>query len=127
MGAVNFQLIDDGKIDDFIIKREFKKINHQSGADVINETSKIKSFFGVIYNFIQVGNGFLEFDIKIGKGNNNNFSIIAPGKDTIRLINNTFAYIIHDARISASSGVEIEKKICRANVYYCAFNYRRGW
>ena len=36
-------------------------------------------------------------------------SHLAPGNDIIRLVNNAFAYTIHDARISTSAGVEIEQ------------------
>ena len=36
-------------------------------------------------------------------------TIVAPGNDIIRLVNNAFAYTIHDARISTSAGVEIEQ------------------
>ena len=109
MSAVDFQLVDDEKIDDSIIKRDFTKIYHQSGADVNNENSIIKFCFGENHNFIQVGNGYLEFDIKVRKGNNYNLSISATGHDINRLVNNAFAYTIHDARISISSGVEIEQ------------------
>ena len=51
----------------------------------------------------------MEFDIKNRKGNNHNFSITAPGHDVIRLVKNAFAFTIHDARMSSSSGVEIEQ------------------
>ena len=54
-------------------------------------------------------NGFLEFDIKIRKDNNDNFSVTAPGQDINGLVNNAFAYKVHDARISTSSGVENER------------------
>ena len=56
-----------------------------------------------------MGNGYLEFDIKIRKANNDNFSVTSPGLDTIGLVNNTFAHTIHDARRSSSTGVEIEQ------------------
>ena len=56
-----------------------------------------------------MGNGYLEFDIKYRKDNNDNFSITAPGHDIIRLVNNAFAYTVHDARISTSSRIEIER------------------
>ena len=108
MSAVDFQPADDEKIDDSIIKRDFIKIYHQSGAAVNNKISKIKFYFGENHNFIQVGNGNLEFDMKIRKDNNDNFSITAPGHDVIRSVNKVFAYTIHDARISTPSGVEIE-------------------
>ena len=95
------ELIDIEKIDDSIIKRDFIKIYHQYGAKVDAENSQIKFYFGENLNFIQVGNGYLEFDIRIRKANGDPFTIVAPGNDVIRLINNAFAYTIHDARISS--------------------------
>ena len=65
MSAEDFQLIDDGKIDDSIMKRDFMKIYHQSGANIDNESSKINFYFGKNHSFIQVGNGYLEFYLKI--------------------------------------------------------------
>ena len=109
MSAEDFQLIDDSKRDDSIIKRDFIKIYHQSGANIDAENSQIKFYFGENHNFIQVGNGYLEFDIRIRRDDGNPFTIVAPGNDIIRLVNNTFAYTIHDARISTSAGVEIEQ------------------
>ena len=103
MSVEDFQLIDDSKNDDSFIKRGFKKIYHQSGADVNNENSTIKFYFVKNHNFIQFGNGYLEFYIKIRKADNTNF---ADG-DVIKLLNDAFAYTIHDARISSSLGVEI--------------------
>ena len=110
MSAEDLQLIDDEKIDDSIIKRDFIKIYHQSGANVDAEYSQIKFYFGENHNFIQVGNGYLEFDIRIRRDDGNAFNIgFAPAGDTIRLVNNAFAYTIHDAKISTSAGVEIEQ------------------
>ena len=97
--------MDDEKIDDSIMKRDFIKIYHQSGADVNNENSNIKFYFGENHNFNQTGNWYLEFDIRIRLDNDNNF---ADG-NAIRLLDNAFAYTIHDARISTSAGVEIEQ------------------
>ena len=102
MSAEDFQLIDDEKIDDSIIKRDFIKIYHQSGANVDAENSQIKFYFGENHNFIQVGNGYLEFDIRIRRVDGDAFGVgPAPGNplDIIRLVNNAFAYTIHDARI----------------------------
>ena len=110
MSAEDFQLIDDSKIDDSIIKRDFIKIYHQSGANVEAENSQINIYFGENHNFIQVGNGYLEFDIRVRRVNGIAFAIgLAPGGDITRLVNNAFAYTIHDARISSSAGVEIEQ------------------
>ena len=100
MSAEDFQLIDTETIDDSIIKRDFVKIYHQSGATVDAENSQIKFYFGENQNFNQVANGYLEFDIIVRRADGNPFIIVAPGNDIIRLVNNAFAYTIHDARIS---------------------------
>ena len=110
MSAKDFQLIDIEKIDDSIIKRDFTKTYHQSGVNVDAENSQIKFYFGENHNFIQIGNGYLEFDIRIRKNDNVDF-IVANNNtnEVIRLVNNAFAYTIHDARISTSAGVEMEQ------------------
>ena len=46
MSAEDFQLINTKKIDISIIKRDFIKIYHQSGANVDAENSQIKFYFG---------------------------------------------------------------------------------
>ena len=109
MSAEDFQLIDIEKIDDSIIKRDFIKLYHQSGANVDAENSQIKFYFGENHYFFQVGNGYLDFDIKKRRDYGNAFIIVAPGNDIIRLVINAFAYTIHGARISTSRGVEIEQ------------------
>ena len=65
MSVEDFQLIDDSKVDDSNIKRDFIKIYHQSGANVDVENSQIKLYFGENHNFIQVGKSYLEFDIRV--------------------------------------------------------------
>ena len=105
MSAVDYQLIDEEKQDDSIIKGDFIKIYHQSGDNVNSENSNIKFYSGENRNFIEVRNGYLEFFITIRKADNINF---ADG-DEIRLLNNAFACTIHDAKFSSSSGVEIEQ------------------
>ena len=110
MSAEDFQLIDDEKFDDSIITRDFIKICHQSGANVDAENSQIKFYFGENYNFIQVGDGYLKFDIKVRKANNANFLVADNNTNELkRLVNNAFVYTIHVARISTSAGVEIEQ------------------
>ena len=109
MSAEDFQLIDTEKIDDSIIKRDFIKVYHQSGANIDAESSQTKFYSNENHNFIQVGNGYSEFDISVRRADGNPFTIVAPGNDIIRLVNNAFAYTIHDARISTFSGVEIEQ------------------
>ena len=75
MSAEDFQLIDDEKIDDSIKKRDFIKIYYQSGANVDAENAQIKFYFGENHNFIQVSNGYLEFDLRVRKANGNGFNI----------------------------------------------------
>ena len=65
MSAEDFQLIDDSKIDDLIIKRDFIKIYHQHGAEVNIENQNIKFYFGENLNYIQIGNSYLEIDIEV--------------------------------------------------------------
>ena len=105
MSAEDFQLIDDSKIDDSIIKRDFIKIYHQHGAEVNNENQNIKFYFGENLNYIQIGNSYLEIDIEVKK---NDPPVALADADNIRLVNNAFAYIFQEGRLSTSAGVEIE-------------------
>ena len=84
MSAEDFQLKNIEIFDDSIIKRDFIKIYHQSGANVDAENSQIKFCFGENHNFIEVGKGYLEFDIRIRRADGNAFTIVAPGNDKIR-------------------------------------------
>ena len=58
MSAVDFHLIDEEKNDDSIIKPDFVKIYHQSGAKFNSENSNIQFYFRENNNFIRVGNGY---------------------------------------------------------------------
>ena len=89
MSAEDFQLIDDSKIDDSIIKRDFINIYHQHGAEVNNENQNIKFYFGENLNYIQRGNDYLEIDLLVRKADATNFA----NADNIRLVNNGPAYI----------------------------------
>ena len=113
MSAEDFQLIDDSKIDDSIIKRDFIKIYHQHGAEVNNENQNIKFYFGENLNYIQIGNSYLEIDIEVKK---NKPAVALEDADNIRLVNNAFAYIFQEGRISTSAGTEIEHNKNLGNV-----------
>ena len=65
MSSEDFQLIDDSKIDDSVIKRDFIKIHHQQGAEVYIENQDIKFYFGENLNYIQIGNAYLANDIEV--------------------------------------------------------------
>ena len=88
MSAEDFQLIDDSKIDDSIIKRDFIKIYHQHGAEVNNENQDIKFYFGKNPNYIQIGNSHLDIEIEVRKADRNNLATA----DEIRLVNNGLAF-----------------------------------
>ena len=47
--------------------------------------------------------------MKIRKNNIVNFSITAAGHNVIRLVNNAFAYKIHDARIQVLPELKLNK------------------
>ena len=104
MSGEDFQLIDDSKIDDSIIKRDFIKIYHQHGAEVNNENQNINFYFGENLNYIQIGNAYLEIDIEVRKADRTNFAKAVE----IRLVNNGLAYIFQEGRLSTSAGTEIE-------------------
>ena len=97
-------LIDDSKIDDSIIKKDFIKIYHQHRAGVNNENQNIKFHFGENLIYIQICNSYLEIDIEVKKADGTNFA----NADAIRLLNNGFAYIFQEGRLSTSAGTEIE-------------------
>ena len=65
MSAGDLQLIDDSKIDDSILKRDFIKIYHQHGAEVNIENQNIQLYFGENLNYIQISNAYLEIDIEV--------------------------------------------------------------
>ena len=112
MSAEDFQLLDDQKIDDSIIKPDFMKIYHQHGAEVNNENQNIKLYFGEKINYIQIGNSYLEIDIEIRKTERTNFT----NADKIILDNNGLGYIFQEERLSSSAGTEIEHKRNLGNV-----------
>ena len=112
MSAEDFQLIDDSKIDDSIIKRDFIKIYHQHGVEVNNENQNIKFYFGENLNYIQIGNSYLEIDITVRKADGTNFA----DADLIRLVNNALAYVFQEGRFSTAAGVEIEHNKNLGNV-----------
>ena len=95
MKAIDFQLIDDERNDNSVNKRELLEIYHQNGQEVNEENQGIKFFLGETLNYIQVGNVYLEIDIKIGKSDNINFIVAADNtKEVSRIVNFAFAYFI---------------------------------
>ena len=87
-----------------------KSINHQSGAKVDDENLNKNFFFEENLNYIQVGKGYLEFDIRMRKIDNTNFIVANDNTiEVIRLPKIAFAYTIHSSRLSTSAGTKIEQ------------------
>ena len=109
MSLENFQLLDNEPFDNSIIKRDFLKIYHQQGAQLNQSDQNVEFIFGENNNFHQVGNSYLEFDITVRREDNANFT----NNSSIRLTNNAFAYCFKEARLSVTSGSDLEhKKYC---------------
>ena len=108
MSLEDFQLIDNEPIDNSIIKRDFTKVYHQSGANLNDSNQNVEFIFGENNNYYQIGNSYLEFDITIRKvvadGDDPNFE----NTDQIRLINNAFAFCFSQATLSTTGGMDIE-------------------
>ena len=77
MSLENFQLIHNEPIDNSIVKRDYTKVFHQSGANLNDSNQIVECIFGENNNYHQIGNAYLEFDITIRKvveiPNNPNF------------------------------------------------------
>ena len=112
MNAEVFQVKGKEEVGISNIKRGFIKTHHQHGpqiAQIDDESQKIKFFFGETPNYIQIGSGYLKFGIFVRKADNTNFIVAVDNtNEVIRFVSTAFAYTIHDARISTSSGNEIE-------------------
>ena len=67
----------------------------------------LNSFSEKNHNLIQMGTEYLEFDIRNRKADNS-ISIVAGynTNEVIKLVENAFAFTIHDAFLSTSAGVE---------------------
>ena len=69
----------------------------------------IEFIFGENNNDHQIGNAYLEFNIKLRKNDDTNFHY----DDPIRLVNNRFAYCFKETRLSTTIGSDIEiNKFC---------------
>ena len=85
------------------------KVYHQQGAQLNQSDQNIKFFFGENINYHQVGKAYLEFDVTVRKDDNTIFHY----DDTIRLLNNAFAFSFKEARLSTTIGSDIEhNKFC---------------
>ena len=103
MSLEDFQLIDNGTIDNSIIKRYYAKVYHQQGGNLNVSNQNVEFIFGENNNYHQIGNSYLEFDITV-RNNAVNFT----NASAIRLVNIAFAYCFKEATLSTTGGMEIE-------------------
>ena len=103
MSLEDFQLIDDIRIDDSIVKRDYTKVYHQSGANLNESNQNVEFIFGENNNYYQIGNSYLEFDITI-RNTAGNFT----DASAIKLINNAFAHCFSQATLSKTGGMDLE-------------------
>ena len=108
MSLEDFQLIDNEPIHNGIIKKDYTKVYHHSGANLNDSNQNVEFLFGENNNYHQVGNAYLEFDITIRKvvaiPANPNFL----DTDQIRLLNIAFAYCFTQATLTSTGGMDIE-------------------
>ena len=108
MSSEDFQLIDNEPIENSIVKRDYTKVYHQSGAHLNDSNQNVEFIFGENNNYHQIGNAYLEFDITIRKfvaaGADPNFT----NADQIRIINNAFAFCFTQATLSTTGGMDLE-------------------
>ena len=104
MSLEDVQLLDNEPIDNSTIKRDFTKIYHRQGDQLIQSDQNIEFVFGENNNYHQKGNACLEFNITVRKNDDTNFHF----DDPVRLVNNGFAFCFKEARLSTTNGIDIE-------------------
>ena len=109
MSLEDFQLLDDESFDNSIIKRAYLKIYHQKGAQKTQEGRNIGFTFGENHNYLQIGNGYLNYAITVRKSDCTNFH----SDDPMRSVNDAFPFCFGEAQLSTSIDSEIEhNKFC---------------
>ena len=103
MNLEDFQLLDNGTFDNSIIKRDFQKVYHQQGANLNGTDQNVEFIFGENNNYHQIGNAYLEFDIKV-----RDTAGAFTNASNIRLIINALAYCFEEARLSTTGGSDLE-------------------
>ena len=108
MSFENFQLLDNEPIDNSIVKRDYTKVYHQSGANLNNSNQSVEIIFGESNNYHQIGNAYLEFDLTIRKVAAAPADPSFANADQIRLINNAFACCFTQATLSTTGGMDLD-------------------
>ena len=109
MSLEDFQLLDNEPLDNSIVKKDFTKKYHRQGDQLNQSDQNIEFIFGENNNYHQIGNAYLEFNIRVQE----NDTTIFLNDDPILLVNNPFAFCFKEARLNTSIGGDIEiKKFC---------------
>ena len=103
MSFENFELLDNESIDNSIVKKYYLKAYHHQQANLDDPHQNIEFIFGDDNNCHPIGKAYLHFDITIRQGDCNNFN-----NDSIRLINNAFAYTFKEALLATTGGSDLE-------------------
>ena len=78
-----------------------------------NFDQNIEFIFGENNNYHQVGNAYLQYEMKIERGVAVAANRVHVDADVIRLVNNAFSYCFKGARMSTTRGSDIEhNKYC---------------
>ena len=109
MSLEDFQLINTEPLNSSIIKRDFRKVYHQQGAQMNQSDQNIEFIFCENSNYHQIGDAYLEIDITVRKNDGKTFHF----DDPLRLVINAFAFCLKEARLSTTIGSDIEhNKFC---------------
>ena len=104
MSLEDFQLIDKEPLDKSNIKGDCTKTYHRQGGQLNQSDQNIECIFGEKNNYHQIGNAYLEFNITVRKNDDTNLLY----DDSVRLVNNGYAFCFKEARSSTTIGSEIE-------------------
>ena len=105
MSLEAFQFLDIEVCDNSMVKKDFMKVYHQQGAQFNDPDQNIKSIFGVNNNYHQIGNAYLEYDIRV-----QDLAAVFDINSRIRLTNNGLAYVFQEAALATTSGSNLEHK-----------------
>ena len=94
-----FQLLDKESFDNSIVKRDFRKVYHQQGAQLNDSDQNINFIFGENITCQQIGNAYLEYDITVQDP-----AADFDNNSRIRLTNNGLAYVFQEAVLATTSG-----------------------
>ena len=104
MSLKDFKLLDNEPLDNSITKRDFTKLYHRQVEDKNQSDQNFEFIFGENNNYHQIGNAYLEFNIRVRKNDDTNFHFYDP----VRVVHIGFAYCSEEARLGTTIGSDIE-------------------